>query len=674
MNAHWKGLLEDIPEGLWEERPRHNRNECHLVFIRGELAEANYEEVITRDCRQLGAICEQLRKASAVLVTVVASDERDTKDRCFKVYYVFSNSLERECRTEPPSGGAPSDEPDQQDQDCFLILEYPLLPAPKEDNKSSREPSRPKSYISPGRAYPCLCGIFPAAEPFEREIFELFDLLAISKRKKSHEVSPAFLLHDPYPRHLAPLEVPKSQEELIQKIEESDRTEAGVRPLAAGAGQPDEVQPDEVLFPLGPIYAGVAEAGQLVFHAAGEMVDDVEIRLGFKHKGIEKLFQTKYSLVDGWQLAECITGDSAFSHSLAYCHAVEALAHIDIPEEATLLRGLFLELERLYNHIGDSAALAHDVALDIVASEMAVLREFLLRLNAYLTGHRFLRGVNRPGGLEFLRIVKRRGHEFPSHAKSAKMSHSPLRERIDGLIQKISRKRFGSLTDLAEEYCALADLLLRTPAFRDRSRNVGLLEKGEACRLGATGLIARASGLRGRDFRLSHPSGVYAMRGLELQELVKLPRRDDQEATKPELQGDVFSRLELRQVEVSTSVKVIQRILDHLGGEIPAALRITEEMLEEALKNSARADQDPHEFALGYVEGWRGDIVYWIMRDQSNGIFRCKVRDPSFINRPALRAAMKPHDSAQSGAIGYILPDMPIISRSFNLSYSGHDL
>jgi NADH:ubiquinone oxidoreductase subunit D len=74
-------------------------------------------------------------------------------------------------------------------------------------------------------------------------------------------------------------------------------------------------------------------------------------------------------------------------------------AESKLTEEAEFLRGLFLELERIYNHVGDTAALAHDVALDLIASELMVIREELVRLNASITGHRYLCGLNRPGGI-----------------------------------------------------------------------------------------------------------------------------------------------------------------------------------------------------------------------------------------------------------------------------------
>ena len=271
----------------------------------------------------------------------------------------------------------------------------------------------------------------------------------------------------------------------------------------------------------------------------------METQLGYKHRGIEKQFQTYFSLIDGWKLAEKISGDSSFSHSLAYCHAVEALANIEVPARAIWLRGLFLELERLYNHISDCASLAHDVAFDIVASEISVINEYLVRLNAELTGHRRLRGVNRPGGI----ALPDRSIVFDE-------------EYLNKMLQKASQNKYNNLKVLFERFHELGVLILRTPAFRDRVLNNGTFNKDQANALGAKGLVARASGIRQRDFRINHPFGVYLIEP-RLRGLVDLRNGDQEklELDKLRMSGDIFSRLEMRLHEVDTSSQVIQEII-----------------------------------------------------------------------------------------------------------------
>ena len=72
----------------------------------------------------------------------------------------------------------------------------------------------------------------------------------------------------------------------------------------------------------------------------------------------------------------------------------------------------------------------------------------------------------------------------------------------------------------------------------------------------------------------------------------------------------------------------------------------------------------PGEWALSAVEGWRGEILYMVMAGEQGQIHRCKVRDPSFVNWPAIQWAV----------LGNIIPDFPLINKSFNLSYAGNDL
>lgn len=629
MNTCWEDILLHTPDEYWEERDRWQSNQDQLVFRNRGNLQANYQ--------YLREVCQCLQEQSAYLVTLAADDERDLEDGCFKLYYVFSH----------------------RDLDHFLILTYPLREHTLPDYQLSE--SQLSGYLLSGRCYPSIRDIFVAATSFEREFMAQYGLSAVridssptslasivSPMDALSETSPDnFLLHDAYPPHLNPMEAGKRMEEVIKEIERK-RNGRHVAPIEQTNGE----EKIENILTVGPIHAGVIEAGRFTFSIAGETIDDVHIQLGFKHKGIEKLFQTKFSMLDGWRLAERISGDSSFAHSLAYCHAVEALAHIEVPPKATWLRGLLLELERLYNHIADSAALAHDVAFDLGASEIAVLREYLVRLNAGLTGHRFLRGINRPGGVVF-----------------------PLQQQevldqayIDTLMAKVSRNRFSTLGDLIAEFYELGELLIRTPAFRERAINTGNLKEEQARTLGATGLVARASGMVERDFRVNHPSGIYKLEP-ELQKLIDLRAHfaENEGLNRPHTSGDVFSRLDMRLHEVATSYSVIRHIL------ATVAIGPDDELIEPDTEEAIRAARN-FEFALGYVEGWRGDIMYWLMKDRFNKIFRCKVRDPSFLNWPALRVAVIPDDKTQADTTGNILPDFPVTNKSFNLSYSGHDL
>jgi Ni,Fe-hydrogenase III large subunit len=366
----------------------------------------------------------------------------------------------------------------------------------------------------------------------------------------------------------------------------------------------------------------------------------LEIRLGFTHRGIERMFQSHMTLLHGWRLAEQVSGDSSFAHSMAYCRAAEQLTDTTVPPGAEVLRAVPLELERMHNHIADLAALAEQVALSRRATDLARIRERLLRLNYRLTGHRYLRGVNRVGGLRL------------STAPDIHATRSDLAS-CGADFERVARRLAGKA------------------AFRDRTIDVGIVTADEALSLGVCGVTARASGVA-RDCRWEHPEGAYKLLrdATDTDGLLTIGDAtigDPREASA----GDVFARALTRIREVQES----RYITDVLLGEL-------ESLDLYALTSTPRVrPANNYTWGLGFAEGFRGDIVYWVMQDKMNGIYRCKVRDPSMVNWPALAVAASPRLAARRSGHGVehvpvetMLADFPLVNRSFNLSYAGNDL
>jgi hypothetical protein len=138
---------------------------------------------------------------------------------------------------------------------------------------------------------------------------------------------------------------------------------------------------------VGPVHAGIIEPGHFRFSVVGERVLRLEERFGYKHKGIEKRFEGM-TLQQGAKLAGRISGDTTVGFAWAYAQAVETVTRTTPPERALWLRALFLELERLLNHIGDLGYLGNDAALAFGFSQFWILKEDLLRMNGELFGHR----------------------------------------------------------------------------------------------------------------------------------------------------------------------------------------------------------------------------------------------------------------------------------------------
>ena len=162
-----------------------------------------------------------------------------------------------------------------------------------------------------------------------------------------------------------------------------------------------QVEGDEVHeVAVGPVHAGIIEPGHFRFQCHGEEVFNLEISLGFQHRGIEQTLiggpypQTMYQI-------ETIAGDTSIGHGQAYCMLIEALAGGRVPPHAEVVRGIALELERLANHTGDLGAIAGDVGYLPTASFCGRIRGDFLNMSAVICGSRFGRGAVRPGGVGF---------------------------------------------------------------------------------------------------------------------------------------------------------------------------------------------------------------------------------------------------------------------------------
>jgi len=184
-----------------------------------------------------------------------------------------------------------------------------------------------------------------------------------------------------------------------------------------------------------------------------------------------------------------------------------------------------------------------------------------------------------------------------------------------------------------KEFDGLIKLLIDAGTFTDRVDGTGILTTQAARDLGIVGIAARASGVDG-DFRRDHPHDAYA--GLRFE----VPIEDG---------GDVRARLMVRAREVEQSLLILHQVLDT--------------MPESRLVVPLPEQLPPFSSALGWVEAWRGPCTHWVATDARGDLTRVKVTDPSFLNWPALVHAVP----------GNIIPDFPVINKSFNLSYSGND-
>ena len=182
--------------------------------------------------------------------------------------------------------------------------------------------------------------------------------------------------------------------------------------------------PGSFAMPVGPVYeGGLGESLHFLLETVGEDVIRASPRLFYNYRAVEKIAEGR-RVSDVLLLAERFAATSAFAHSLAFCQAVEKIHSVEAPPRAAILRVLICELERLRHHAGAIAAICESTALAVPTAHAAIIEEELLRASCVFTGHRYLFGLNVPGGLsrdfeaeqcKNLLLIRRQGGKGSSH-------------------------------------------------------------------------------------------------------------------------------------------------------------------------------------------------------------------------------------------------------------------
>ena len=440
-----------------------------------------------------------------------------------------------------------------------------------------------------GGDFPGISDIFPAANRMQRAVYDLLGISAAVSHDRRKWLRHAAWRADEFPLRK---DFQTNHESRITNHESAADDYPFVKVEGEGVHE----------IPVGPVHAGTIEPGHFRFSIVGEGVLRLEERLGYKHKGIEKLFE-QMDLKQGARLAGRISGDSTVAYAWAYAMAVESACGLTPPPRALWLRALLLERERAGQHLWDLGFMGNDAGLAFGLAQFSRLREDMLRTNAALFGHRYLMDAIVPAG-----VARDLGAE----------GIAAIRAEIDML-----GKTVALLKGIYDEHAGL----------QDRFIACGRVKPELAERLGLTGLAGRASGMAW-DLRAQFPPVPYD--GFE----VRMATHRN---------GDVAARATVRFEEIAESLRLIGLILAGLpAGDIAAPV-------PEAPDGA---------FGIGWVEGWRGEVLVALETGADNRIRRLHPHDPSWQNWPLLERAV----------LGNIVPDFPLINKSFNLSYSGQDL
>lgn len=215
---------------------------------------------------------------------------------------------------------------------------------------------------------------------------------------------------------------------------------------------------------VGPVHAGVIEPGHFRFQCMGEDVYNLQIFLGYQHRGVEEeIVRADGNLVRQVALAETCAGDTSIAAATCFSEIIETRDGLQTSAGDRKIRELLLELERIANHVGDLGALAGDVAFLPTASFCGRIRGEYLNMTALLCGNRFGRHAVVPGGLRAT---------FNGEKKS----------QLKDWISRVKKDLDGALKLMFEE-----------PTVLERFEGTGVVSKEVAEEIGLVGVARRAS-------------------------------------------------------------------------------------------------------------------------------------------------------------------------------------
>ena len=335
---------------------------------------------------------------------------------------------------------------------------------------------------------------------------------------------------------------------------------------------------------------------RIIVRLEGDVVVDVDPDIGYVHRTMEKLSETR-EYIKGIPLFERATIIDSCNITLGYVRALEKLLDVEAPPRAKYLRTLLCEIDRITSHLyglGIGGIMINHSTMYMWAFGD---REVWIQLAEDLTGARLTHTYNIPGGVR---------HNLPDDFKeNARKAIRYMRRRLNDYMK----------------------IFFRNPTVVIRFKDVGKLSKDEAKRLGIVGPNLRASGVR-YDARLLEDYGCYKDLNFEI------PTREE---------GDSLARVLLRIDEIKISMNIIEQVLKKIpDGPILAQkyFRLISPRLREYIKESKRIKfpaiftnlrPRPGE-AVSRVEMGHGEILYHMISDGKPYPYRVRVITPSFRN------------------------------------------
>jgi len=325
-----------------------------------------------------------------------------------------------------------------------------------------------------------------------------------------------------------------------------------------------------ITVPIGPQHPLLKEPLAFSLTLEGEHVIESAMRLGYVHRGLERLSQER-TYVQNVHLFERVCGICSHVHTTTFCQGVEALLGLEVPPRGLYLRALLCELERIHSHLLWLGVQARNIGFDTIFMYAWRDREIVLDIMEDLSGGRVSHAVNVIGGVRI--------DLTPEH-------HNMILKQLDKLGPQLEE---------------LLGVIENERSFQGRTRNIGVLSLEQIRRYCVVGPVARASGLD-MDLRRDAPYPPYD------QLKFRVPVR---------YEGDAWARTLVRMLEMVESVHLCRQILTNLP-EGPTSARAKRRI--------------PAGEVVSRAEAPRGEVIYYIRSDGSDKPARVKVRTPTLTN------------------------------------------
>jgi len=363
--------------------------------------------------------------------------------------------------------------------------------------------------------------------------------------------------------------------------------------------------------PIGPIHPALKEIESFILTVDGERIINVDLDLGYSHRGLEYVVTHRCNPIQAIYIAERICGICSTSHPYAYVQSMEHAADITPPERAEIIRAIIAELERIHSHILWAGVAAHEIGFDTLLHWTWMIRENVLDVLEVITGNRVSYAMYTIGG---------------------------VRRDID---EKGIRQIRASAKYYREVFDKLVEVFVEDTTVKMRTRDIGILTREEAEKQVAVGPTARGSGVP-KDVRYDKPYSAYA--DLEIYPI--LP----DEFTHEETKGDVYDRIVVRIFEVLQAVHILEDLCDLL--ETTPGPITYQQNLVVVLNQLKRAVGE----GIGRHEAPRGEVFHYSMLNKREQPVVWKVRAPTYNNYASWIPMMK----------GAQIADIPIVIASID--------